>query len=143
MQLQLKYERQKKIQHHIRNLKRISAVFVFISLTLICSVQARSEGNLSLADGKKTYTHYCSPCHGTKGDGKGFNAKNLDPRPANHTNIKLMSRRTDKELYVAISNGGRFVGKSTLMPPWGGTLNKSQIESLVLYLRKLCKCRGL
>ncbi|HDH53494.1 MAG TPA: c-type cytochrome [Nitrospirae bacterium] len=135
----------KKFQHQIRNLKRIIVVFVFISLILICSVQVRSEVKFSLdnANGKKIYTHYCTPCHGIKGDGKGFNAKNLDPRPANHTNIGLMNSRTDKELYDAISGGGRFVGKSTLMPPWGRTLNKSQIESLVLYLRKLCKCQGL
>jgi hypothetical protein len=54
-----------------------------------------------------------------------------------------MKKRTDKELYDATAGGGRYVGKSTLMPPWGNTFSKVQIKSLVLYLRKLCKCKGL
>ncbi len=84
---------------------------------------------------------YCTPCHGTKGDGKGFNAKNLDPRPANHTDANFMSKKTDKDLYDAISGGGKAVGKAALMPPWGNTFDKAQIKSLVLYLRNLCKCK--
>jgi cytochrome c oxidase cbb3-type subunit 3 len=53
-----------------------------------------------------------------------------------------MGRRTDKDLYDVISGGGKAVGKSTLMPPWGNTLDKTQINSLILYLRRLCKCKG-
>jgi cytochrome c oxidase cbb3-type subunit 3 len=86
--------------------------------------------------------HYCTPCHGIEGDGKGYNAKNLDPRPANHTDAKFMGKRTDKDLYDAISGGGKAVGKATLMPPWGNTFKKPQIQSLILYLRKLCRCQG-
>jgi mono/diheme cytochrome c family protein len=92
-------------------------------------------------DGGKLYAYYCTPCHGEKGDGNGFNAKNLDPRPAKHTDPNLMTRRTDEELFDAISGGGKRVGKSTLMPPWGNTFDKAQIKSLVQYLRKLCKCQ--
>ncbi|GBD96813.1 MAG TPA: cytochrome c [Nitrospirae bacterium] len=124
-------------------MRKIVIFFVVIIFTSLYSMHARAEEGYFFTSGEKIYNRYCSPCHGIKGDGKGFNAKNLDPRPANHTNIELMNRRTDKELYDAISRGGRFVGKSTLMPPWGETLNKPQIESLVLYLRKLCTCRGL
>ena len=89
------------------------------------------------------YMRYCTACHGNKGDGKGFNAKNLDPRPAVHTDAAFMIKRTNKELSDAISGGGRTIGKSTLMPPWGKTLSDTQVQSLVLYLRKLCKCQGL
>ena len=91
-------------------------------------------------NGESIYKWYCSPCHGDKGDGKGFNAKNLDPRPANHTDPALMTKRTDNDLFEAISGGGKRVGKSSLMPPWGNTFNREQIKSLVQYLRKLCKC---
>lgn len=103
---------------------------------------AKQEKEPSFAEGEKIYQWYCSHCHGIKGDGKGFNAKNLDPRPANHTDANFMTKRTDKDLYDAISGGGRAVGKSTLMPPWGNTLSNSQIKSLIQYLRKLCKCEG-
>ena len=100
------------------------------------------KGGMGGFNGEKLYSHYCTPCHGFDGDGKGFNAKNLDPRPANHTDGGFMKKRTDKELYDAVSGGGKTVGKSTLMPPWGNTFNETQIKSLVLYLRKLCGCEG-
>ncbi len=96
----------------------------------------------SLADIEKIYQRYCAPCHGNRGEGNGFNAKNLDPRPANHTDAVLMSKRTDKELFDAISGGGKAVGKAAIMPPWGNTIDKAQITALVRYLRKLCGCQG-
>lgn len=99
-----------------------------------------AEGDSVVLEGGKLYAHYCAVCHGVKGDGKGFNAKNLDPRPADHTDAELMRRRSDKDLYDVIYGGGKKAGKSVLMPPWGNTFSKDQIKSLVLYLRKLCKC---
>ncbi|MEE9170069.1 MAG: c-type cytochrome [bacterium] len=33
--------------------------------------------------GKHLYAHYCAVCHGASGEGDGFNAFNLDPRPRN------------------------------------------------------------
>lgn len=115
-------------------------MFVFIVI-VIYSEETYAAEKPSAANGEKIYQWYCSPCHGDKGDGNGFNAKNLDPRPAVHTNAEFMSKRTDKDLYDVISGGGRAVGKSTLMPPWGNTFNKVQIKSLVKYLRELCRCR--
>lgn len=96
----------------------------------------------SSENGRNLYRRYCSPCHGIKGDGKGFNAKNLDPRPASHADRKLMKKRTNDELYDVIEGGGRSAGKSTLMPPWGNTFSESRMKSLVLYMRKLCRCQG-
>jgi len=101
---------------------------------------AYAKDKPSLSAGEKTYQQYCAPCHGDKGDGNGFNARHLDPRPANHTDAGFMSKRTDTELFDAISGGGRTVGKAAIMPPWGNTLDKAQIKSLVQYLRKLCRC---
>ena len=119
-------------------------IFSFLSLIFyFSSAYGQAGGNTPLLTGEKLYEHYCTPCHGIKGDGKGFNAKNLDPRPANHTDTDFMSKRTDKELSNAISGGGRFIGKASLMPPWGETLEDAQIKSLVLYLRKLCNCQGM
>lgn len=122
---------------------------VFIIFIILYSTQtwakakhSRYASTPTLTEGEKIYKWYCTPCHGIKGDGKGFNAKNLDPRPADHTDVEFMSKRTNKELFDAISGGGKGVGKSTLMPPWGNTFNETQIKSLVLYLRELCKCQG-
>ena len=121
----------------------ILVISVLIINSAISSVYGQTENNPSIAQGGKMYMHYCTACHGNKGDGKGFNAKNLDPRPAVHTDAAFMIKRTNKELSDAISGGGRTIGKSTLMPPWGKTLSDTQVQSLVLYLRKLCKCQGL
>ena len=95
----------------------------------------------SFKEGKRVYLHYCAPCHGKKGNGKGFNARYLDPRPANHTDSEFMSRRTDGDLFDVIYGGGRAVGRSPLMPPWGETLSEDEIKSLIIYLRWLCRCR--
>mgnify|MGYP001569962059 CR=1 FL=1 len=100
-----------------------------------------AEEKLYLKNGESIYQWYCTPCHGVKGDWKGANAKNLDPRPADHTDAELMGRRTDKELSEAISGGGKMVGKTASMPPWGETFSKAQIRSLVVYIRKLCGCK--
>ncbi|MDH4028087.1 MAG: c-type cytochrome [Nitrospirota bacterium] len=121
-------------------LATLSALFVAAS---VLSADAQPSGNPSVSGGEKLYQQYCTPCHGVKGDGNGFNAGNLDPRPTNHSDAVLMSKKSDRELNDAISGGGRAVGKATLMPPWGNTFSKDQIVSIVLYLRKLCGCREL
>ncbi|RJR17222.1 MAG: cytochrome c [Nitrospiraceae bacterium] len=119
---------------------------IFFFLILIGAIGfialANAQGNTSLSDAEKIYRQYCSSCHGDRGDGNGFNAKNLDPRPANHTDQLFMSKRTDHELFEAISGGGRAIGRAAVMPPWGNTLDSSQITSLVRYLRRVCRCEG-
>ncbi len=95
-----------------------------------------------IKNGESIYKWYCAPCHGDKGDGRGFNAKNLDPRPANHTDPALMTKRTDNDLFEAISGGGKRVGKSTLMPPWGNTFNREQIKSLGSVFEKIVQMSG-
>lgn len=123
----------------------MKAVILFLYLILSLTdhpALAYAEDNSSLSSSEKIYQNYCAPCHGDRGDGNGFNAKNLDPRPANHTDAVFMSKRTDKELFDAISGGGRAVGKAAIMPPWGSTLDMEQLKSLVRHLRKLCGCEG-
>jgi len=97
----------------------------------------------SLAWGTELYGHYCTPCHGIRGDGNGFNAHKLIVKPANHTDAKFMSERNDQKLFDTINLGGVEVAKSTLMPPWGAALNNdNKIKSLVMKLRDLCKCKA-
>ena len=117
-------------------------VLSLIILAALCVSHVQAGEKSLLRRGVNIYEQYCAACHGKNGNGKGFNAKNLDPRPAVHADAAFMSKRTNKELHDAITGGGRAIGKSTLMPPWGNTLSKTQVESLVLYLRKLCNCQG-
>ncbi len=91
---------------------------------------------------QENYRLYCAQCHGVQGNGQGINqtADGLGVSPRDHTNTKEMSKLTDQELRLAISEGGDAVQKSELMPGWGKTLSAEAIDELVVFLRQLCKC---
>jgi mono/diheme cytochrome c family protein len=88
------------------------------------------------------YQMYCSQCHGINGDGKGINAPSLFVAPRNHTSPQEMGMLTDDRIYAAIRYGGTAVGKSALMPSWGGVLKDSDIKLLVEHLRLLSGTGG-
>ena len=90
------------------------------------------------------YRLYCVQCHGTRGNGEGINQTHggLSVSPRDHTASAEMSKLSDADLRLVISKGGDAVQKSELMPPFGATLTKEEIEALVRHLRVLCKCKG-
>ncbi len=85
--------------------------------------------------GKYYYEKYCSVCHGLEGKGDGFNAFNLDPKPRNFTDSLYMNALSDARLFEVISQGGRGVNKSILMPSWSGRMSKEEIEFTISYVR--------
>lgn len=87
--------------------------------------------------GRLLYEHYCAVCHGTEGKGDGFNAYNLDPRPKDLTDNKYMGGVSDAWLVEVITQGGRGVKRSVLMPSYEKTLSRKQIKEIVSYLRWL------
>lgn len=89
--------------------------------------------------GRATYQHYCQTCHGETGAGDGFNAFNLDPRPRDFSDPAFQKKKTDADLADAIQRGGAGVGLSSLMPPWGRTLSRAEIDQTILYIRSLQK----
>jgi mono/diheme cytochrome c family protein len=88
------------------------------------------------------YARSCAPCHGVRGAGDGYNAPFLPVRPTAHADKAYMSRRSDDALFDAIYAGGYIMNRSNRMPPFGQTLAREQIWSLVRYLRTLCACDG-
>jgi mono/diheme cytochrome c family protein len=48
-----------------------------------------------------------------------------------------MNQFTDKFLMEIISKGGGAVGKSPMMPAWGGALKEGQLQDLVAYVRSI------
>jgi mono/diheme cytochrome c family protein len=86
--------------------------------------------------GKHLFKHYCAVCHGVSGKGNGVNADNLDPHPANLTS-KEVAGLSNQEIFEVIENGGAAVELSAYMPPWGKTLSKGQIQSIIAYIRTL------
>jgi len=85
--------------------------------------------------GKILYTKYCSVCHGEQGKGDGFNAYNLDPKPRDFTDPRAMAGIDDATLLATITEGGKGVNKSPLMPAWGGRMNKMEIEYVIEYVK--------
>lgn len=92
-----------------------------------------------IAKGRKRFYHFCVPCHGQKGRGDGFNAVNLDPQPRDLTDQKevYMAKQKNKELFKVIASGGKSIGKSARMPPFGHTLSEKEIWEIVAFVRTL------
>jgi len=121
----------------INNNYAITVTFLIATLFFALAPTA-----VQAASAKENYDHYCAQCHGAKGKGDGINATDEMPvSPRNHTDPKEMGKLTSEDVYFAIKDGGKSVGKSSLMPRWGGTMNDGEIKALVKYLNKLCKCK--
>lgn len=90
-------------------------------------------------DAKGAYNTVCSTCHGPAGAGDGPGAAALNPKPANFGDAAFWSARTDDQVVKAIREGGAAVGKSALMPAWGGLYNEAQAKALVAYIKTFQK----
>ncbi|MDP4251199.1 MAG: cytochrome c [Bacteroidota bacterium] len=118
-----------------------SAIFVRVqaqSKPWIAPPDAKSLKNpipgdaITLKEGGAIYTANCTPCHGTKGKGDGPAAAALDPKPADHTSVALLSE-TDGSLFYKISEGRKP------MPQYKTTFTEKQRWELVDYIRTLNK----
>ena len=69
--------------------------------------------------------------------GDGPIAQTLVPRPADHGSAVYMATLSDEQLYLVIEKGGAAAGKSSMMAPWGGILNDSDIRDVIAHLRSL------
>ncbi len=87
--------------------------------------------------GKQVFQQYCAGCHGDAGQGDGFNSFNLDPHPRDLSDPAFQKSKSNADLADAIRRGGAGVGLSSLMPPWGKTLDARRIDAVVLYVRSL------
>lgn len=96
-----------------------------------------SELTYSQRKGKRLYVKYCAICHGLQGRGDGFNAYNLQEKPKDYTEGSYLESVTDAWLVETISQGGRGVKRSVLMPSYENSLSRQQIEDVVAYVRFL------
>lgn len=117
-----------------------NTIFLMIFSMLVCLTGLIDSAFAETAD--KNYKLYCSQCHGVKGNGAGINKSDMQVAPRNHTNTAEMAKLKDSDIFNAIAQGGTAVGKSTLMPPWNGLMNDTEIKEMVAYLRELCNCKG-
>lgn len=88
--------------------------------------------------GEKIFGRYCAVCHGETGRGDGMNASWLDPRPASFQDDALRRRLSQPGWIVrVVREGGEAAGRSNLMPPYGLTLSKSQIQEVSAFVSHL------
>jgi len=81
-------------------------------------------------------TKYCARCHDPESTPERVsNYDNLEVKPHPFTEGDTLNQMSDADLTAIISHGGPALNKSALMPPYGYTLSKTEIEALISYIR--------
>jgi len=79
---------------------------------------------------------YCARCHNPESTPERVsNFDNLEVKPHAFTEGDTLNKMSDADLTAIISHGGPALNKSALMPPYGYTLSKTEIQALVSYIR--------
>ncbi len=88
--------------------------------------------------GRQLNDQYCERCHNPESTVERVsNFDNLEIKPHPFTDGDTLNKISDADLTAIISHGGPALNKSALMPAWGNTLNKSDIQALVSYIRAI------
>jgi mono/diheme cytochrome c family protein len=79
---------------------------------------------------------YCARCHNPESSAERVsNYDNLEVKPHPFTEGDTLNKMSDADLTAIISHGGPALNKSALMPPYGYTLSKTEIDALISYIR--------
>jgi mono/diheme cytochrome c family protein len=86
--------------------------------------------------GNRLNEQYCARCHNQESTpDRVSNYDNLEIKPHPFTDGGTLNKLSDADLLAIIAHGGLALNKSPLMPPYAYTLSKSEIESLIAYIR--------
>ena len=86
--------------------------------------------------GSQLNDQYCARCHNQESTPQRVsNYDNLETKPHPFTEGDTLNKMSDADLVAIISHGGPALNKSPLMPPYGYTLTKSEIQALIAYIR--------
>jgi mono/diheme cytochrome c family protein len=79
---------------------------------------------------------YCSRCHNPESTPEQVsNYDNLEVKPHPFTEGDTLNKMSGDDLTAIISHGGPALNKSALMPLYGYTLSKTEIDALISYIR--------
>jgi mono/diheme cytochrome c family protein len=88
--------------------------------------------------GRQLNDQYCERCHNPESTVERVsNFDNLEIKPHPFTEGDTFNKLTDADLTAIISHGGPAFNKSALMPAWGNTLSRSDIQALISYVRAI------
>ena len=86
--------------------------------------------------GRRLNDQYCDRCHNSESTAERVsNYDNLEVKPHPFSEGDTLNKLSDADLTAIITNGGPALQKSALMPAWGNTLGKSDIQALIAYIR--------
>lgn len=86
--------------------------------------------------GRRLNDQYCERCHNPESTAERVsNYDNLEVKPHPFTEGETLNKMSDADLTAIITHGGPALNKSALMPGWGNTLSKSDIQALIAYIR--------
>jgi mono/diheme cytochrome c family protein len=81
---------------------------------------------------------YCARCHSSESSAERVsNYDNLEVKPHPFTEGDTLNKMSDDDLKNIIGHGGPALNKSALMPPYGYTLSKTEIDALIAYIRSI------
>ena len=98
--------------------------------------------------GRQLSERYCSRCHDPESSAERVsNYDNLTAKPHAFTDGAFLNSVSDADLVAITTYGGAARSKSAEMPSYGGTVNKTDIEALLAYIRAVAsppyRARGL
>ena len=111
---------------HLRSSLVACAAVLIVALSAaptrpVSAASAQDAKDAQHGTGRTLYLKYCSQCHGEKGDGEGYAASHLRPKPRNFTTAKFKIRTTPngalpthQDLVNIIRRGMPY----TSMPAW-------------------------
>jgi mono/diheme cytochrome c family protein len=88
--------------------------------------------------GRHLNDQYCERCHNPESTVERVsNYDNLEVKPHPFTEGDTLNKISDADLTAIISHGGPALNKSALMPAWGNTLSRTDIQALIAYIRAI------
>jgi mono/diheme cytochrome c family protein len=115
-------------------------ILLFGSFILAIGAVQAVWAQSSVENGAKAYVELkCAKCHGTDGKGGGKTAEKMKLKMTDWTDQAAMSAMTNPYLEEIIMKGGKAVGKSNRMPPYGHKASAEQIKDIVAYTRSLAR----
>jgi cytochrome c len=117
------------------------AAVLILSLCLAPARFVRAAGaqagtDVQLEPGRVIYLEYCAQCHGEKGDGEGYAASHLHPRPRNFTTGKFKIRTTPNGALPTHEDLVRIIRRGmpyTSMPAWPD-LSDQEVSALANFI---------
>lgn len=86
--------------------------------------------------GRQLNDQYCDRCHNAESTAERVsNYDNLEVKPHSFSEGETLNKLSDADLTAIITYGGPALNKSALMPAWGNTLKKSDVQALIAYIR--------